>query len=450
MDDGSPQLLRFEVLGPLRARRAGTPLELGPVKRQAVLAALLLRQGAMVSRERLLDAVWGEEPPAGGHKVLPTHINSLRTVLDPEGTPPAESVIRSGKGWYRFVVEEVRLDTADLDKRGDEALRTVASGDLATAVDQLSVAIGLFRGEPLAGLPGPFAQEERQRLEERRRTLRLEQLKCLVFLGRFGDALDDLSGLSASDRYDESLAALRMRVLYGRGRQAEALKSYEDLRVQLRDELGTAPGEELRRVHEAVLHQDSAFLLSPPPSVLSTPRGSVVPAELPHDTPGFAGRRGELDRLHSLLAPARAQGTPNTVVISAIGGAAGIGKTALAVHWAHQVRDRFPDGQLYVNLHGFDHDRQPLEPGEALELLLRSLGLAASEIPPHHEAQGRVFRTLLADRRMLVLLDNVASAEQVRPLLPSSPTCCVLVTSRNRLGDLVAHDGAHALPLDLL
>lgn len=450
MDDGSPQLLRFEVLGPLRAWRGGTPLELGPVKRQAVLAALLLRQGAVMSRERLLDAVWGEEPPAGGHKVLPTHVNSLRRVLDPEGTPPAESVIRSGKGWYRFVVEEVRLDTADLDERGDEALRTVASGDLATAADQLSAAIRLFRSEPLAGLPGPFAQEERQRLEERRRTFRLERLKCLVLLGRFGDALDDLSGLSASDRYDESLTALRMRALYGRGRQAEALKTYEDLRVQLRAELGTDPGEELRRVHEAVLHQDDAFLLRPPPPVLSTPRESAVPAELPHDTPGFAGRTGELDRLHSLLAPARAQGTSNTVVISAIGGAAGIGKTALAVHWAHQVRDRFPDGQLYVNLHGFDHDRQPLEPGEALELLLRSLGLAASEIPPHHEAQGRVFRTLLADRRMLVLLDNAASADQVRPLLPSGPACCVLVTSRNRLGDLVAHDGAHALPLDLL
>ncbi|MFJ2828882.1 BTAD domain-containing putative transcriptional regulator [Streptomyces sp. NPDC087263] len=429
------------------------PLKLGPIKRQAVLAALLLRQGSVVSHERLLDTVWGEEPPAGGRKVLPTHVNSLRRVLDPEGTPPAESVIRSGKGWYRFVVEEVRLDTADLEERVDEALRTVASGDLAGAAGQLSAAIRLFRGEPLAGLPGPFALEERQRLEERRRTFRLEWLKCLVLLGRFGDALDDLSGLSASsaaDRYDESLTALRMRALYGRGRQAEAFRTYEDLRVRLRDELGTDPGEELRRVHEAVLHQDDAFLLRPPPSVLSAPRESAVPAELPHDTPGFAGRTGELDRLHSLLAPERVQGTASTVVISAIGGAAGIGKTALAVHWAHQVRDRFPDGQLYINLHGFDHDRQPLEPGEALELLLRSLGLAASEIPPHHEAQSRVFRTLLADRRMLVLLDNAASADQVRPLLPGSPTCRVLVTSRNRLGDLVAHDGAHALPLGLL
>ncbi|MFE4967281.1 BTAD domain-containing putative transcriptional regulator [Streptomyces sp. NPDC056660] len=453
VDDGSPQPLRFEVLGPLRAWRGGTRLELGPAKRQAVLVALLLRQGAVVSHERLLDAVWGEEPPAGGHKVLPTHVNSLRRVLDPEGTRPAESVIRSGKGWYRFVVEETRLDTADLDERGDEALGTVAAGDLATAADQLSAAMQLFRGDPLAGLPGPFAREERQRLEERRRTLRLEWLRCLVLLGRFGDALDDLSGLSASsaaDSYDESLTALRIRALYGRGRQAEALRTYEDLRVRLRDELGTDPGEELRRVHEAVLQQDDAFLLRPHPPVLSTPWGSAVPAELPHDTPGFAGRTGELERLHALLAPARTQDTANTVVISAIGGAAGVGKTALAVHWAHQVRDRFPDGQVYVNLHGFDHDRQPLEPGEALELLLRSLGLATSEIPPHHEAQGRVFRTLLAGRRMLVLLDNAASAEQVRPLLPSGPNCCVLVTSRNRLGDLVAHDGAHALPLDLL
>ncbi|MGW6908005.1 BTAD domain-containing putative transcriptional regulator [Streptomyces sp. NPDC054940] len=455
VDGGSPERLRVEVLGPLRAWRGGTPLELGPVKRQAVLAALLLRQGAVVSHERLLDAVWGTEPPAGGRKVLPTHVNSLRRALDPDGTPPAESVIRSGKGWYRFAVEGVLLDTAELEERGGRAMQTVASGDPATAADQLSAAIELFRGEPLAGLSGPFAQEERRRWEERRRTLRLEWLKCLVLLGRCGEALDDLGAVSASsmaDRYDESVTAMRIRALYGCGRQAEALNAFEDMRVRLRDDLGADPGEELRGVHAAVLHQDDAFLLRPPAS--SGPRENAVPAELPHDAAGFAGRADELARLHALLhsvlPPDQEHGAANTVVISAIGGAAGIGKTALAVHWAHQVRDRFPDGQLYVNLHGFDHDRQPLEPGEALELLLRSLGLAASEIPPHHEAQGRVFRTLLAGRRMLVLLDNAASAEQVRPLLPSSPTCCVVVTSRNRLGDLVARDGAHALPLDLL
>ncbi|KKD05543.1 regulator [Streptomyces sp. WM6386] len=433
-------------------------MDLGPVKRQAVLAALLLRQGRVVSHEQLLDSVWESEPPASGHKVLASHVNPLRRALDAEGTRHTESVIRSGKGWYRFIVEGVRLDTADLDERGDAAMRTIASGGLATAADQLSAAIGLFRGEPLANLPGPFAQEERQRLGERRRTLRLERLKCLVLLRRFGDALDDLGGLSASsaaDRYDEPLTALRMRALYGGERQAEALNAYEDMRVRLRDELGVDPGEELRRVYEAVLRQDDAHLLrpaDPPAQTPSKPRDGAVPApaELPHDAAGFAGRTDELARLHTLLPPESGPGTANTVVISAIGGAAGIGKTALAVHWAHQVRDRFPDGQLYINLHGFDHDRKPLEPGEALELLLRGLGLAASEIPPHHEAQGRVFRTLLTGRRMLVLLDNAASAEQVRPLLPGSPTCCVVVTSRNRLGDLIAHAGAHALPLDLL
>ncbi|WP_351237556.1 winged helix-turn-helix domain-containing protein [Streptomyces sp. NPDC002133] len=205
MGGRSPQQLRIEVLGPLRAWRGETALAVGPVKRQAVLAALLLRQGAVVSHEQLLDAVWGPVPPAGGRKVLPTHINSLRRVLDAEGTQPAESLIRSGKGWYRFVVEEVRLDTADLAEQSDEAMRTMASGDLASAADQLSATLELFQGEPLANLPGPLAQDERQRLWERRRTLRLERLKCLVPLRRFGDALDDLAGLSATDRYDESL-----------------------------------------------------------------------------------------------------------------------------------------------------------------------------------------------------------------------------------------------------
>ncbi|MER5901248.1 BTAD domain-containing putative transcriptional regulator [Streptomyces mirabilis] len=456
MDGGTPQRLRIEVLGPLRAWRGGTPLDLGPVKRQAVLSSLLLRQGAVVSHEQLLDSVWGSETPASGHKVLASHVNPLRRALDAEGTRPAESVIRSGKGWYRFAVNGVRLDTADLTERGDEALRTKASGDLATATGQLAAALALFRGEPLSNLPGPFAQNERQRLLERRRTLRIERLKCLVLLGRFGEALDDLAVLSGSDQYDESLLALRMRALYGCERQTEALNAYEDMRVRLRDQLGVDPGEELRRVYEAVLRQDDARLLGPAAPVARTlshpPRDSApsAPAELPHGAAGFAGRTEELAQLHALLTPERSQGAANTVVISAIGGAAGIGKTALAVHWAHQVRDRFPDGQLYVNLHGFDHDRQPLAPGEVLELLLRSLGLAASEIPASEEGQARVYRTLLADRRLLILLDNAASAEQVRPLLPGSPSCCVVVTSRNRLGDLVARDGAHSMPLDLL
>ncbi|MFJ9871383.1 AfsR/SARP family transcriptional regulator [Streptomyces sp. NPDC101165] len=457
----TPHRLRIELLGPLQAWKDGTSLDLGPVKRQAVLAALLLRHGALVSHGQLLDSVWGPEPPASGHKVLASHVNPLRRTLDAKGTRHTESVIRSGKGWYRFIADDVRLDAADLTELGGEALRTRASGDLATATDQLSAALALFQGEPLAGLPGPFALAERERILERRRTLRLARLDSLVLLGRFTDALDDLATLSTSDRYDESLLALRMRALYGCERQAEALNAFQDMRVRLCDELGVDPGEELRRVYEAVLHQDDACLLGPAAPPAQTPSEITLrndpaeaaptpPAELPHDAAGFVGRMGELAQLDALLPPEQGPVLANTVVISAIGGAAGIGKTALAVHWAHQVRDRFPDGQLYVNLHGFDHDRQPLKVGEALELLLRSLGLEASEIPLNDEAQARRYRTLLAGRRLFVLLDNAASAQQVRPLLPGSASCCVVVTSRNRLGDLVAQDGAHALALDLL
>ncbi|WP_370259290.1 BTAD domain-containing putative transcriptional regulator [Streptomyces sp. V4I8] len=460
LDSGSPQGLRIAVLGPLRIWRGRTPLDSGPVKRQAVLVALLLREGDVASHEQLLASVWGTEPPDSGHKVLASHVNPLRRALDAEGTRHTESVIRSGKGWYRFVTDEVRLDVDKLAGLADAGHAAKKSQDPATALDRYTEALALFRGEPLAGLPGPFAQEERERLEDRRRKLLRERLECLVLLGRSADALDGLARLSASAPFDEGLLALRMRALYLSERQAEALTAYEEMRKRLDDELGAVPRGELQRVHQAVLRQDDAFLLGPAAPltqtlfsklILRSDAAAVAPAELPHDAAGFAGRTSELAELHALLPSEQGQGSANTVVISAIGGAAGIGKTALAVHWAHRVRDRFPDGQLYVNLHGFDHDQPPLKTGEALELLLRGLGLVASEIPASDEAQARVYRTLLSSgRRLLVLLDNAASAEQVRPLLPGSPSCCVVVTSRNRLGDLVARDGAHALSLDLL
>ncbi|WP_329117542.1 AfsR/SARP family transcriptional regulator [Streptomyces sp. NBC_01465] len=448
---GSGSRLRLSVLGPVRAWRDGVRLPLGPVRQQAVLAALALRPGLLVSREQLLDAVWGDRPPQSGHKVLPSHVYGLRKSLDETGAGPAESLIRGERGGYRFVRDGVRLDVADLADRVESARRMKAADDTAGAAGQLLEALGLFDGEPLAGLPGPYAEAERQRLLQRLRTVRIERIDCLVLLGRHAEALEELVAPSASDPYDESLLALRMRALYGSERQAEALTAYEEMRSRLRDELGVDPGEELRRVYESVLRQDGVAPAgsAPPPSAHATD-AAPSPAELPHITRGFAGRFDELAHLDGLLTPTRAQGQANTVVISAIGGAAGIGKTALAVHWAHQVRDRFPDGQLYVNLHGFDHERPPLTPGEVLELLLRSLGFEASQIPADGEAQARAYRTLTDGRRLLVLLDNAASAEQVRPLLPGSPSCCVVVTSRNRLGDLVARDGARALALDVL
>ncbi|MEV3854994.1 BTAD domain-containing putative transcriptional regulator [Streptomyces sp. NPDC050095] len=451
--------LRLAVLGPVRAWREEAPLSLGPVRQQAVLAALALRPGLLVSREHLLDAVWGDRPPASGHKVLPSYVYGLRKSLDVPGVGPAGSVIRGERGGYRFVGDGLWLDAAEFAERSAAARRAKAAGDITGATAQLVDALGLFTGEPLTGLPGPYAATERQRLLQLLRTARLERIDCLVLLGRYAGALDELAASAAPDPYDESLLALRMRALYGCGRQAEALTAYDEMRVRLRDELGVDPGEELRRVHEAVLHQDEAGLgqASAPavaPGAPAAPQrdsSRIAPAELPHTTPGFTGRVHELASLDAMLTPfAPSAEASNTVVISAIGGAAGIGKTALAVCWAQRVRGRFPDGQVYVNLHGFDHERPPIKPGEALELLLRSLGVEASQIPAGEEAQARMYRTLVADRRLLVLLDNAASAEQVRPLLPGAASCRTVVTSRNRLADLVARDGAQALQLDVL
>ncbi|MFD0335003.1 BTAD domain-containing putative transcriptional regulator [Streptomyces erythrogriseus] len=291
---GESQRLRIEVLGPLRAWRDGGPLALGPVRRQTVLAALLLRDGAVVSHEQLLDGVWGADPPASGTKVLASHVNPLRRTLDRAGTRHTESVIRSGKGWYRFVLDDVRLDLADLAELGDRGLRTKASGDLGGAAEQLTEALALFQGEPLAQLSGPFAAAERERLSERRRTLRLARLSCLVDLGRYGDALDDLAPLPEADPYDESVLALRMRALYGCERQAEALHAYEDMRRRLADELGVDPGEELRRIHEAVLRQDDAALLGATERQVVTvqpPARRHLVNQLPGDTGQLVGRR---------------------------------------------------------------------------------------------------------------------------------------------------------------
>ncbi|MGI5455616.1 BTAD domain-containing putative transcriptional regulator [Streptomyces sp. CA-249302] len=426
MDGGGSPRLRIEVLGPVRAWRNGTPVDLGPVKRRAVLTALALRPDVELSHEQLLDRIWGEEPPAGGHRVLPTHVNSLRRALDPPGTPHTESFIRSGKGWYRFVGDGVRLDTADLTERADEARRTMAAGQLAVAGEQFTDALALFRGEPLAGLSGPFADTERQRLLEHRRTLHLDRLDCLILLGRHADALDDLAAAPVPDRYDESLVALRMRALYGGDRQAEALKAYQDMCELLREELGVDPGEELRRVHEAVLRRDDERLLGPAPA--RSPRRHVN--ELPGDAGRLVGRETELALL---TAPS----TPGAVSLMTVDGTAGVGKTALVVRAARELSADYPDGCLFVDLRAHSTRRRQ-SPEQALQRLLRSLGAAGGELPSDLEELTAAWRAATSPLRLLLVLDDALDADQVRPLLPAGAGSRVLVAGRRRLAELDA------------
>ncbi|WP_457810610.1 AfsR/SARP family transcriptional regulator [Streptomyces microflavus] len=261
---GTGGQVRIDLLGPVSARRGAVPLALGPVRRQAVLAALILRAPAFVTYRQLLDDVWGAETPGTGHRVLSSYVYSLRKALDVTGAGAARSVIRGGHGGYRLVPEGVSTDLGDLAEQVGRIHRAKAAGDLDTALVGSGRALELFRGEPLPGLPGPLAGTERERLARQRRTVLQDRAECLVLLGRHPEALDALMAAPLAQPHDEPLAGLRMRALYGSGRQAEALDLYRETRRRLLDELGMEPGEELRRVHQAVLRGDDHLLLGRP------------------------------------------------------------------------------------------------------------------------------------------------------------------------------------------
>ncbi|MFF4169579.1 tetratricopeptide repeat protein [Streptomyces sp. NPDC001744] len=493
--------VRIDLLGPVRARRGDTRIPLGPVRRQAVLAALVLRAPAFVTYGRLLDDVWGAEPPGTGHRVLPSYVYSLRKVLDVPGTGPSRSVILGGQGGYRFASEEAATDLAELAALTGLARTARAAGDLDAALDHGGRALELLRGEPLPGVPGPLAESERQRLVRQRRTLLQDRAECLLLLGRHPEALDCLMAAPLARTHDEPLAALRMRALYGGGRQAEALGVYRETRRRLLDELGMEPGEELRRVHQAVLRRDDAVLLgrtarpgesagrdgegargplavrdpdgagsgdgpaggsgvarhrpaggSAPPALprprRDGPPDRTVPRprrrnELPGDTVRLIGREAELALL---TAPS----PPGVVSVMTVDGTAGVGKTALVVRAARMLADRYPDGCLFVDLHAHGAAHEAVAPGRALHRLLRAVRDRGHDVPDEprgpHDGDGpddptelvTAWRVATSGLRLLLVVDDARSAEQVRPLLPSGPGSRVLVAGRQRLPGLDA------------
>jgi DNA-binding SARP family transcriptional activator len=434
--------VRFAVLGPVRAWQAEAELDLGQPKQRAVLAALLVREGAQVTLEQLIDGVWGEQAPATAAKVIRSYIYQLRLVLGRDGT----GHIRSADGGY--VLEPgPQLDLArfaDLVARARQARK---DGDPAAAAGRFAEGLGLWAGTALAGIPGPGAAAQRTRLGELRLTVQEEHLATAVDLGSYDQAATELSALVAGHPLRERLRELQMHALYGAGRQAEALEAFRQAARLLRDELGIDPGPGLRTMHQRILGADPA-LLRPAPAPLppaTAPPPAPVPAQLPADIAHFTGRAAQLDALTAL-----AQNAGSAVVITAIGGTAGIGKTALAVHWAHRHAPSFPDGQLYVNLRGFDPAGIPLEAEAAVRGFLHALGVPPARIPADPGAQAALYRSLLAGQRMLIVLDNARDPAQVRPLLPGSPGSLALVTSRSQLTGLAAADGARSLTLDLL
>lgn len=435
------------VLGPLLVDDGETSVELPRGRLRVLLAALLLHAGTPVAADALAEVLWDGAPPAGAAVTLRTHVLRLRRALGPRAGP---RLVTRAPG-YLLEAGEDEVDLLrfrGLCRDGGTALR---EGDWDRADGLLGEALSLWRGTPLADVSAEhLLREELPGLEELR--LRAEEWRAdaALQLGRHDDLVARLRALAGQYPLRERFHAQLMLALYRCGRQAEALAAFQDARKVLIDELGAEPGPELRQLHQQILRADRA-LAAPEPepaAAAAAPAKTLIPCELPARVRNFTGRSGELRALSELLNEPGAE-TPGTVVISAIGGTAGVGKTALAVQWAHQVIERFPDGQLYVNLRGYDPG-QPMPPGDALARLLRSLGASGQDIPADEDERAARYRSMLTGKRMLIILDNAGSVDQVRPLIPGSPSCTVLVTSRDTLPGLVARDGAKRLDLDLL
>jgi DNA-binding SARP family transcriptional activator/tetratricopeptide (TPR) repeat protein len=441
--------MEFRLFGEVELRAAGRLLDVGTPRQQAVLAALIVDGRRPLAVESLIDRVWGDAPPAGARNVLYSHVSRIRQLLRQAATLSGSAAVPVERRHAGYVLD-VDPDLVDLHRfwRLVEQGRDPRRAD-ADRVAALTEALGLWRGAPLAGIPGAWAAQVRESCHRLRLDAVVQWAEAELRLGRPGPVISALPDLVAEYPLVEPLEGLLMRALHAAGRDAEATDRYTAIRRRLADELGADPGAELRGLHEAILRGELPPPVQPDQAAVATPI-LTRPAQLPPDVYGFTGRGEELRHLDRLLTatggrPADAAST----VITAIHGTAGIGKTSLAVHWAHREADRFGDGQLYVNLRGFDPSGSPVAPVEAVRGFLEAFGVPPERIPASLEAQVGLYRSLLASRRVLVVLDNARDAEQVRPLLPGAPGCRVMVTSRDQLTGLVT-EGAHPLSLGLL
>jgi DNA-binding SARP family transcriptional activator/tetratricopeptide (TPR) repeat protein len=436
--------LTFALLGPVRAWRDGTELALGTPQQRALLALLLLYEGRAASVSEIADAVWGEKVPTTAVSTIRTYLHRLRRVLGPADDDPVIVLENAG---YALKVDQSTVDVGQFR-------RTVALADSARlehAREQegnlLRTALALYQGVPLAGISGSFVGNQRTRLEQLRITTFERLFGLELERGRHAELIDQLQAVVAAEPLREPLRELLILSLYRSGRQAEALVAYEDVRRVLRDELGTEPGSQLRELHQRVLRSDPDLLPAHDDFSVQV-SGPAKPAQLPADLPLFVGRAALLTSVVDSLS---GDGTAsNGKRVTLVRGMAGIGKTAFALHLAHRVAEHFPDGQLYVNLRGFDGANAAVGPQEAVRGFLHALGVPPAQIPAEADAQSALYRSVVAGRKLLILVDNASESAQVLPLLPGSSQALTVVTSRNQLDGLITATGARSLVLGLL
>jgi DNA-binding SARP family transcriptional activator len=476
--------MRFRILGPLEVWTDGNWQPISAEKWRSLLVCLLLRAGQVVPTDTLADELWGDDPPAKAKNLISIYVLRLRRLL---GDADGKLLAWRAPG-YILTLADGDLDAARFDSLVADGRRALQDGDAVRAAALLGAGLGLWRGPFLGDVPPtPLIATHTERLREHRLSATELWATALIASDRHGEAIRELRGLVAESPLREGLWLLLMRALEAAGRRAEALDVYAQAREVISEELGVDPGPDLQRLYAQLLAADAAGPTSaagsrpagageqePPgtiamgtyvepgasqpmpvaadesepaagrqaspasglaPRVQANPVGPW-PAQLPADIGDFTGREIHVRQLCTMLTSGAAAGSPGAVPVAFVAGAGGLGKTTLAVHAAHQVRDQFPDGQLYVDLLGATP--QPLHPGDVLARFLRDLGVEGDRVPAGDEERSALYRTRLTGRRVLIVLDNARDTAQVRPLLPGSATCAVLVTTRNRTADLAS------------
>ena len=408
----------------------GRVVDLGHARQRCVLAVLVANANQSVSADHLVDHVWGETPPPRGRDAIYTYVSRLRVAL----AAAPDVLIQHDANGYRLTVDD---STIDLYRFRSLIAQARASTDDRVALTLLDQAVTLAHGEPFAGLNSPWLVDLRTAVTAERYAAELDRTDLALRYRRHDGLITDLSIRVAEHPLDERLAGQLLLALYRTGRQADAITHYQRVRATLAGELGSRPGPALQAIYHQILTGDDQS---------SSPASSgPIPRQLPAGPAWFTGREPELAALTRIVDTITPAG--RTVVISAIAGTGGIGKTWLALRWAYRHLDQFPDGQLFVDLHGFAPSGEPMTPDSAVRGFLDALGISSDRIPVDLDAQTALYRSTIAGRRMLIVLDNAADATQVTPLLPCSQTCTVLITSRRQLPDLAA---VHHVPLGVL
>ncbi|HCT75780.1 MAG TPA: AfsR family transcriptional regulator [Micromonosporaceae bacterium] len=423
--------MEFRLLGAVEAVIDGTSVPLGGAKPRTLLAALLLENGRVIPATRLIHVIWGDDPPETARALIQTYVSTLRQAFTKGGMPGLITTQSPG-----YVIS---APAGSIDREAFEALlaagrESAIAGQLEQSANQLRAAESLWRGPALSGLEHSLLAGEAARLEELRLTAIDERIAADLALGRHDSLVSELTVLVDRHPTNERLRGRLMLALYRLGRQAEALACYRDCREALIEELGLEPGAELKSLHSSILRGEADLVGG------ATRSHSGVPAQLPHATADFTGRASETAALIASLTS-----TTASVPTQVISGPGGTGKSTLAAHVAHQVALSFPDGQLYAELRGMSD--APVDAGAVLGRFLRRLGVEAAEVPESTDERAELYRTLLAGRRMLIVLDDTSTEQQVRPLLPGNRSCATMITSRARLAGL---SGVDLTELDVL